>query len=137
MGIISDIGASIASQVWASGGLWLLLALPCAMAVMNVFKPVVRDLVHDRAKRRLTLFLMAYVIGFGLGMLLLTGPDRWKWSIFIGIINPVVYNWMLNKAIATNNLARVASLKGRELVRKSDGELSADETQEIKFKRSK
>ena len=132
---ITDIGTDIALQIWASGGLWLVLALPCAMAIMNVLKPVMRDLIQDRGRRRLALFAMAYCIGFGLGMLLLTGPDRWKWSIFIGIINPVVYQWMLNRAIATNNLSRVASLKGRELVRKADGELSADETQSFINKR--
>ena len=131
-----DVGMEVLQSIWLSGGMWLFLALPLAMQLVNVFKPVMRELIHNRSYRRLSLFLMAYCIGFGLGMLLLTGPDRWKWAIFIGVINPVIYQFMLNRAIATDNVSRIASLKGRILVRKSDGKLSADETQQIRVKRN-
>ena len=82
------------------------------------------------------MFLTAYLIGFGLGILLIGGEDDWNWAIFIGIINPAVYQYLLNRAIASNNQVRIASLKGRILTRKSDGELSVDETQEIRIKRT-
>lgn len=130
-----DVGVEALQAVWLSGGLWLILALPLAMQLVNVFKPVVRDLVPHRTYRRLGLFLMAYCIGFGLGVLLIDSPDSWKWAIFIGVINPVVYQYLLNRAIANDNLARIALLKGRQLTRKTDGELSVDETQQIHIKR--
>ena len=134
---VMDFGMEALQAVWLSGGLWLLLALPLAMQLTNIFKPVVRDLVPHRTYRRLGLFLMAYLIGYGLGVLLIDSPDSWKWAIFIGVINPVVYQYMLNRAIANDNLARIALLKGRQLTRKSDGELSVDETQKIHIKRGR
>jgi hypothetical protein len=115
----------------ASGGMWLVPALLMAMVLMQGVKAVLKELLCKMKvnHRKWVIFICAYGVGFGCGWFLLTGPDAHKWSVLVGIINPLVYFSLVQWATAKNKLVLLSILKMRPLRRSVEtGELDLDQT---------
>lgn len=109
----------------------ILAALVVALIVVQGFKSVVKWFWFEKhlKLRRLTLFLVAYISGFQSTEYFVTDPG--KLSVFIALVNPVVYIALSRLAYAKNWLWLLALLKGRKLKRDKDGKLSLEETQQF------
>jgi len=132
-----DLSAQIIqalSDMLASGGFWLIIALLATLVVMQGIKSVLKTTIPPKYKkhRKWVTFIIAYIVGFQCGLYFLEGEDVHKWAVVIGLINPMVYFAVLQVAIAKNWMVIQSVLKMRPLLVQGDGSVKLDDTQAFK-----
>ena len=125
----------ILGDLLASGSFWLPLALIAAMILTNGLKAVVKHSLPVRTFwRTVLIFLLAYGCGYITGYEFLSGPDVHKWSILLGLFNPIVYIGLVEYSIRKNKPVMLAMLKARVLDKTPEGNPAHHETQRFMSK---
>jgi hypothetical protein len=124
------------AEMLQSGGFWLLVAMLTSMVVVQGAKVVLKAVVPIRFRRlrKWGVFVLAYIVGFQCGMYFIDGEDRHKWSVFVGLVNPVIYFLLVQYALSGGRMVLLSVLKMRPLVKADDGTLSLGETQTFMVK---
>ncbi len=107
-----------------SAGFFIIIAIVASISIMQTIKMIIKPLIPDKyATARKTLFLIAsFCVGYFLTRFFLAdSPDREKWALFVGIMNPTIYFGLTQYAVAKNKLVLLAVLKMRPLHRHDDG----------------
>ena len=115
----------------SSAGIWVFPSLVLAMVLMQGVKAVVKKIgkTWDKEYRKWLLFVLAYGMGYSVGFMFIEGPDKWKWSFLIGVVNPVVYFGLVQYAVAKQKMVMLSILKMRPLKADGEGIVSLDDTQ--------
>lgn len=122
---------ALLDQMLKSAGFWLPIALIASLIVVQGIKTVLKYLVPYKHKRfrKWSTFGIAYIIGYQASLFFIQTPDAHKWAVFIGLVNPVVYFFLVQYAVLNNRLVLLSLLKMRPLKKQADGELGLDDTQ--------
>ena len=121
---------TILSDIYQSGGFWLVIALLAALILMQGVKAVIKEFWHPKNLhfRTWVIFIIAYVVGFQCGNYFLEGNDSHKWAVFIGLSNPIVYILLVRYATVKKHIILLSALKMRPIV-EVDGQWKLHETQ--------
>lgn len=119
-------------QVIHSGGIWLIPALIASLIVVQFIKDILKTVFpprHTYFRKKFTQ-VMAFGIGYTLGLYLLDSPSAEKWAVLTGICNPVLYMGLKSYARSNKIVWLQSVLKMRPPVTKPNGEVgfSPDET---------
>ena len=76
-----------------SGGIWLIPSLFASLIVVQFAKDILKSCMprERRQLRKKLTQVMAFGIGYGIGLYLLESPSAGKWAVLTGLFNPVVY----------------------------------------------
>ncbi|MGD2065560.1 MAG: hypothetical protein PVI43_00135 [Candidatus Bathyarchaeota archaeon] len=131
MGILGDVVQST--------GIWLPMALLVSIVLVQGIKMLLKSLIPLEWKqyRKFATFIIAYVLGFIVGVYFIPGDDSTKYAAFVGAVNPSVYFILVQYAVARNRIVLLSWLKMRPLKRSIEGELSLEDTQTFIVKQPK
>ena len=115
-----------------SGGMWLVPALIASLIIVQFVKDIMKTVLppkHKYLRQKLTQ-VMAFGIGYSLGLYLLDPPDAEKWAVLTGICNPALYLGLKAYARSKKIVWLESVLKMRPPVTNEDGVVgfSPDET---------
>jgi hypothetical protein len=81
------------NQMVASGGVWLVPALLASLIIVQFLKDILKAILPSKHKflRQKFTQIMAFGIGYSIGLYLLDSPDAEKWAVLTGICNPALY----------------------------------------------
>ena len=119
------------TDLLASGGVWLVPALMCSMILVQGLKAVVKAWCGFMSHRyRVWLIrVIAFIVGYAIGLESLTGDDVEKWAVVVGLVNPILYFGLVQYAVAKEKMVLLSILKMRPLKKSKNGDLSLDDTQ--------
>jgi hypothetical protein len=80
-------------KILTSGGMWLVPALIASLIVVQFIKDILKTVLPPRHRylRKKMIQVMAFGIGYTLGLYLLDSPDAEKWAVLTGLFNPALY----------------------------------------------
>jgi hypothetical protein len=115
-----------------SGGMWLVPALIASLIVVQFIKDILKTVLppkHKYLRKKMTQ-VMAFGIGYTLGLYLLDSPDAEKWAVLTGICNPTLYMGLKSYARSKKIVWLESVLKMRPPVTDESGNVvfSPDET---------
>ena len=119
-------------QLINSGGMWLIPALIASLILVQFVKDILKTVLPPKHKylRKKAIQVIAFGIGYTLGIYLLDGPDAGKWAVLTGICNPALYLGLKAYARSKKIIWLESVLKMRPPVTDADGVVgfSPDET---------
>ena len=103
-----------------------------SLVIVQFIKDVLKTVLPSKYKyfRKKMTQVMAFGIGYTLGLFLLDSPDAEKWAVMTGLLNPVLYLGLKAYARSKKVIWLESVLKMRPPITSKDGEVcfSPDET---------
>ena len=127
---LTDSISSIGSTLIMDAGFWMPISLIVSIILVQFAKSVLKHYVPRKYInwRKAATFLVAYIIGFQVGMYYLEGDNVTKWATFIGFVNPFFYLMLKSLAVKRDWFVLQSMLKMRPLVKNEDGSVDFDQT---------
>lgn len=122
------------NQFADSAGFMFFVALISAMIIVQGVKAPIKTfwpITWNQKYRSWTIFILAYGVGYWAGNKFLAGKDVHQLSIFIGLINPLIYFTLVQYAVIKEKILLLSVLKMRSVDRDGDGKISLHETQQF------
>jgi len=112
----------------SSAGFWLPISMILAMILVQFIKGIVKGLVPRKyiEARKNGIRLVAFVIGYSIGLFFIDGPDIYKWAAVVGLTNPTLYIILKSISQTRNIIWLQAALKMRPATVAADGSVSFD-----------